>query len=191
MLNLLSISLNWIRTVLLESESKVSSSSLSDVSTYLIAENDIYNHYQTSTPLSVHGLLIQQCDQIPSIPDSFIQSFILVYGYLLYGTLSQMWFYFNTFSSLRVIFNVEEDETTIFVFCRCWIKTNGLVYFCDTLTRLYTKCDMTIRKYRISNKLEDMKFSGRYDRRRRTVNRFIFYKFWTMISKHTINILET
>lgn len=119
MLNLLSISLNWIRTVLLESESKVSSSSLSDVSTYLIAENDIYNRYQTSTPLSVHGLLIQQCDQIPSIPDSFIQSFILVYGYLLYGTLSQMWFYFNTFSSLRVIFNVEEDETTIFVFCRC------------------------------------------------------------------------
>lgn len=48
-----------------------------------------------------------------------------------------------------------------------WTKTKRLIYFCDTC--LYTKCDMTIRKYRINNKLEDTKFSGRYDRRRRTV----------------------
>lgn len=47
-------------------------------------------------------------------------------------------------------------------------------YFRSVLKYLLTKFNMTVRKYRINNKSEDMKPNGiYYNKRRRTVNKFI------------------
>lgn len=81
------------------------------------------------------------------------------------------------------IFNIklkiEEDKITksyLYVyFARENKKLDNKFYFRSVLKYLLTKFNMTVRKYRINNKSEDMKSNGiYYNKRRRTVNKFIF-----------------